>query len=224
MKVFSSWSGGKESCLSCYLAMRQGHDVACLFTMFSTTGRHTRSHWLSRELVLAQSMALEIPLYHGRASWNTYENEFKRALAVLKGKGIRGGVFGDLYLDGHREWVENVCASGQITPILPLWGMEGRGLLDGFVKAGFEAVVIAVKDDCLGIEWLGRKIDLEFIDELGGKAVDICGEKGEYHSVAVDGPMFKKRIEITDTRIARRKGMSFLEIVGFDLGEKPNAA
>jgi len=220
MKVFCSWSGGKDSCLSCYKAMLEGHDVAYLFTMFATTGRYTRSHRLSKELLLAQSQAIGIPVYCRRASWNTYEREFKRALAFFKGKGVQGGVFGDLHVNEHREWMERVCAEPEIIPLLPLWGIAGKDLLGQFIKAGFEAMVIAVKDGLLGTDWLGRRIDQQFMNEMEKEASDICGENGEYHTLVVDGPIFRKRIAIRDTRVVKRKEVSFLEILNFELKEK----
>ena len=220
MKVFCSWSGGKDSCLSCYKAIVEGHKVAYLFTMFDTTGRQTRAHRVNREVVLAQSQALGIPAYHRRASWNTYEREFKRALAFFKGNGVQGGVFGDLNLDKHRKWVERICADPGFIPLLPLWGIEGKDLLRQFVGAGFEAVVIAAKDGLLSADWLGRRIDEELIDELKKEGVDICGEEGEYHTLVIDGPIFSRRIRIKDTKVIRRKEMSFLEILNFELEEK----
>ena len=222
MKVFCSWSGGKDSCLSCYKAMLERHDVAYLFTMFATTGKYTRSHRLSKELLLSQSHATEIPVYHRRASWNTYEREFKRALVFFKGTGVQGGVFGDLCLNEHREWVERVCADTGINPLLPLWGIDGKDLLWQFVEAGFEAVVIAVKDGLLGTEWLGRTIDQQFIGEMEKEGVDICGEEGEYHTLVVDGPVFRKKIAIGDTRVIRRKDISLLEILNFEIEQKRN--
>lgn len=202
--------------------MLEGHDVAYLFTMFATSGSHTRSHRLSKELLTAQSQAIGIPVYHRRASWNTYEREFKRALAFFKGKGVRGGVFGDLYLKEHRVWLERVCADTGTNPLLPLWGIDGKDLLWQFVEAGFEAVVIAVKDGSLGTDWLGRKIDQEFISEMQKEGVDICGEEGEYHTLVVDGPVFRKKIAIGDTRVVRRKEVFLLEILNFELEQKGN--
>jgi uncharacterized protein (TIGR00290 family) len=220
MKAFCSWSGGKDSCLSCYKAILEGHEVAYLLTMFATTGRYTRSHRLSNELLLAQAEAMGISVYHRRASWNTYEREFKRALAFFKGQGVQGGVFGDLYLDEHREWVERVCAQPGVIPLLPLWGIAGKDLLGQFIEAGFEAVVIAVKNGLLGTYWLGRRIDRQFINEMEKEASDICGENGEYHTLVVDGPIFRKKIAIRDTRLVKRKEVSFLEILNFELKEK----
>jgi len=220
MKVFCSWSGGKDSCLSCYRAMLEGHEVSHLFTMFATTGKYARSHRLSKELLLAQAQALEISVYHRRASWNTYEREFKRALAFFKGEGVQGGVFGDLYLNEHRKWVETICGEPGVIPLLPLWGNEGKDILRDLIDAGFEAVVIAIRADLLDPCWLGRRIDRQFVDEMEKEGVDICGEKGEYHTLVIDGPIFSRRIRINDTKVIKRKEMSFLEILNFELEEK----
>lgn len=196
--------------------------MAYLFTMFSTTGRYTRSHRLSKELLLSQSEAIGIPVYYRRASWNTYEREFKRALVFLKGMGVQGGVFGDLYLNAHREWVEKACAEPGVIPIFPLWRKKGKNLLRQLIGAGFEAVVTAVRSDLLDPCWLGRSIDNQFINEMEKEASDICGENGEYHTLVIDGPIFKKKIAIKKTIVVKRKNMRFLDILEFGIEEKGN--
>jgi diphthine-ammonia ligase len=217
MKVLCSWSGGKESCLACYQAIQEGHEVVSLLTMFATTGRYTRSHRLSRELLMAQSRAIGISLHQRRASWNTYEREFTRALTSFKRKGIEGGIFGALYRSEDREWVERACAEAGIVPLLPLWGKEGKDLLAQFIEAGFEAVVVAVRADVLGEHWLGKKINGKFVKQMDERGIDVCGENGEYHTLVVDGPIFRKRIAIRETRIARRDTMAFLQVLNFSL-------
>lgn len=38
---------------------------------------------------------------------------------------------------------------------------------------------------------------LERLCELSKRTgLDICGEQGEYHTMVLDGPLFKKRVEI----------------------------
>jgi len=220
MKVFCSWSGGKESCLACYKAMQEGHEVASLLTMVTTTGNYTRSHRLSRELFISQSQTVGIPLYQRRASWDTYERGFSRALTSLKREGIAGGVFGALYLSEDRAWVERVCTEAGIVPLLPLWGMSGKDLLRAFIGTGFEAIVVAVRRDIMDDHWLGKRIDGAFVEGMEKAGVDVCGENGEYHTLVTDGPIFSKRIEVGETRVARRGTMAFLNIVNFSLGHK----
>jgi len=45
--------------------------------------------------------------------------------------------------------------------------------------------------------------------------VDLCGEKGEYHSFAYAGPIFKKRINITKFKKVLINGFWFLDIQEF---------
>ena len=87
---------------------------------------------------------------------------------------------------------------------------------------GFEAVVVATKADILGEEWLGRRIDLDFINQLAEfqetNSVTPCGEAGEYHTLVIDGPIFQNRLEIRETRKVLRDKHWFLEIVEAGVG------
>jgi uncharacterized protein (TIGR00290 family) len=89
---------------------------------------------------------------------------------------------------------------------------------------GFEAVIIATKADLFGREWLGQRIDLNFIkhlDELKEiKDITPCGEAGEYHTLVIDGPLFKKRMEILKTRKVFRDTHWFLDILDTELRTK----
>jgi len=209
MKVISSWSGGKDSCLACHKAMEDGMEVSYLLNM-AVDGR---SHGLDRRLIEAQSQAIGIPLVQRVVSWNTYEEEFKKALRELKEKGVEGGVFGDIDLQEHRDWVENTCAGVGVKAFLPLWKRDRRELLNEFISAGFKAVVVCVRSDVLEERWIGRTVDKEFVEELSKVNVDLCGEAGEYHTFVIDGPIFKKKIEILETRRVKRDGKCFFDIL-----------
>jgi uncharacterized protein (TIGR00290 family) len=89
---------------------------------------------------------------------------------------------------------------------------------------GFEAIVVATKADLLGEEWLGWRIDLDFLkllDELRKtKEITPCGEAGEYHTFVTDGPLFSQRIEILETNKVFRDGYWFLDILKYALRSK----
>jgi len=176
-------------------------------------GSKSMTHGLSTEWLQLQSRAIGIPLVQRQTSWVDYESDFKEALLALKDEGITAGVFGDIDLDEHRQWVERVCSECGITPHLPLWGESQDSVLKEFIDAGFEAVVVATRADLLGEEWLGRKIDLEFLTDLAeNKRITPCGEAGEYHTFVIDGPLFEKKIRIVEAERVLRDSHWFLEI------------
>lgn len=223
-RVFASWSGGKDCCLALHRAVAGGLDVCYLANAVSGDGERSRSHGISAAVIRKQSEALGIPIMQQRTEGDNYEAQFITMLKVFKKEGIEGGVFGDIDFNPHREWIERVCAEAGMTPHLPLWGEDQKKLMEEFIEAGFEAVVIAVKSELFGEEVLGQKIDRDFIKQLDeiSKTKDItpCGEAGEYHTLVTDGPLFKKRLEITESRRVTRDEHHFLDIIGTELEAK----
>lgn len=220
-QVFASWSGGKDSCLACYRAIASGLKVRYLLNMITEDSKRSWTHGLSTELLQMQSQAMGIPLVQRRTTMANYETEFKDVLLTLKQEGVRGGVFGDIDLDEHRQWIDRVCQQVEVTPYLPMWGQAQEDVLTDFIRLGFEAIVVVARADLFGEEWLGRKIDLDFVkhlDELREtKDITPCGEAGEYHTFVTDGPLFSQRIEILETNKVLREGHWFLEILKSDL-------
>ena len=112
----------------------------------------------------------------------------------------------------------------RIKPTFPLWGIKTEALIKGFIEAGFEAYVVSTQANLLGKKWVGRRIDKRFISDIKGvrrkSSIDICGEAGEYHTFVVDGPFFKKRIELLRTRKVFIRGYWFLDIKDYKLVEK----
>jgi diphthine-ammonia ligase len=208
-KVFVSWSGGKDCSFACLKAMAGGHEVRYLLNMVTEDGKRSWTHGQRAEVVQAQAEAMGIPLIQQRATMATYEHEFEEALRNMKQQGIQGGIFGDIDIKEHREWVERVCREAVMSAFLPHWGENQEKLLGDFAASGLEAIMVVTKADLLGEEWLGRKIDYNFIRDLNElrKTKDItpCGEAGEYHTLVFDGPIFKKRLEITGSRKVLRE-------------------
>lgn len=219
--AFVSWSGGKDAALSSYRAMKDFH-VTHLLNMIAEDGRISRSHGLRTGILRLQGEAVGIPLVQVRSSWETYEAEFKKAVSGLKGKGVETGIFGDIDLEEHRQWVERVSRESGIEAVLPLWGETSReNLMEEFIEAGFEAIVVAAKKDLLGMEWLGRRIDYDFVTGISKvKEIDMSGEGGEYHTLVVSGPIFKKRINILKSEKVIRDDHCYLDILECELAEK----
>lgn len=195
-KAFCCWSGGKDSCMALFRALNEKFNVVYLLNMISEDGKHSRSHGISSDLLKLQSESIGIPIVQSNASWENYENEFKNTVLELKKVGVTTGIFGDIDLQEHRNWVERVCKDIEIKPILPLWKEERGRLIKEFIQSGFKAIVVSTNAVFLGDEWLGKRINDEFIADLKSLGnIDLCGEKGEYHTFVYDGPFFKEPVQ-----------------------------
>jgi len=198
MKAVSLWSGGKDSCFACYKAKTFGHEIVALFNFTDTGGKNSLSHNLPAELIVKQAELAGIPLVQKAMPKETYREEFKGLISEWKKKsGIQGVVFGDIYLQEHKDWIDRVCKELEVEAILPLWGRDTKELILEIINSGFKSIVVAVQDDLLGEKWLGRIIDIKFVEELK-LGIDPCGEKGEFHTLVVDGPIFRKPIKIVE--------------------------
>ena len=220
-QAFISWSGGKDCCLACYRATANGLQIRYLVNMVTEDGQRSRSHGLAAKWLQMQAQAIGIPLIQRPTTSANYEAEFKSTLLALKQEGITAGVFGDIDFNAHREWIDRVCSETGITPYLPLWEENQNKLLREFIDLGFEAVVVATRADMLGEDWLGRKLDSDFLADLAKlENITPCGEAGEYHTLVINGPLFQKRIEIIEANKVLRDGHWFLDIVRCELKSK----
>jgi diphthine-ammonia ligase len=214
----ASWSGGKDSCFACWKALSQGLEVKHLLNFINTDSTRAMSHGLDRKLIALQAQAIGLPILQQKVTWETYEAGFKAALGELKLKGISGLITGDIYLQEHKDWIDRVCGESGIKAVLPLWGMDSARILADFINAGFKAILVSVKADFLGKEWLGRHVDSKLMSELNHMNIDVCGEAGEFHTFVYDGPMFKKPIKIGKAVPVARDNHYTLDIQEYSLG------
>jgi len=114
---------------------------------------------------------------------------------------VEAGIFGDIDLVLHRDWVERVCLETGLKAFLPLWNEKRESLLEEFIAEGFKSRIVVTDAASLGEEWLGCEIDRDFLRKMRTvPLVDPCGEKGEYHTFVYDGPIFKRAVEVRETK------------------------
>jgi diphthine-ammonia ligase len=216
--VVVSWTGGKDGCYSCYKAMEDGYQVTHLLNFRNI--KKTGSHEINQEIIRAQSEAIGIPLI--QRDFFSYEEEFKKVVLGLRAQGakIDGAVFG--HIQTHKMLVDRICQDVDLDLLLPIWKQDSEKVLREIIDSGFEAFVVSVKDGLLGKEWLGRRIDEDFINDLRGldEHIDPCGEDGEFHTLVTDGPIFKKKIKIVKSEPILKEGYWFLNIIADKSCEK----
>ena len=179
-RVFASWSGGKDCCLAAWRAVNSGLDVRYLANTVTADGNRSCSHGISAAVIRRQAEALGIAIMQQTTEGDNYRDRFVEMLKVFKKDGVEAGIFGDIDFNAHREWVESVCNEVGMKACLPLWLEDQTVLMHEFIDAGFKSVIVAVKAELLGPEFLGRIIDRDFIADIAALNQDItpCGESG----------------------------------------------
>ncbi|WP_338753235.1 diphthine--ammonia ligase [Bacillus sp. FJAT-52991] len=214
-RVALSWSGGKDSCMAFDLLVKQGYEVACLLTTVPKEIGRTFGHDEKTELIELQSEALSLPLHFVRCSLDRYTETFIEDLAQLKEQfQLEGIAFGDIYLDGHREWGENVADAVGLPALYPLWSKEEDSLqlLQNFIESGYKAVVIRIRLDVLDDTWLGRQLNEDFYVDIQSQTLCPMGEHGEFHTFVYDGPLFTHPIPLTHGEIITSERSKRLDI------------
>ncbi len=223
MKIVAAWSGGKDSCFACYKAIQEGYEVSNLLIMMSDPSE-SNFHLIRADILDAQSQAIGIPIVKCTTTPGTYEHDFKKALMKMKVEGVEGIVTGDVFDVALHEagWLDRICREVGLTPVRPLWHRDTKQILNEFINEGFKATLVRVKTDKLGMDWLGREVNREFLDDLLKLGtVDPCGEHGEFHTFVTDGPLFKKnRIEILESEKVKLNGNGRLAIKSFEVKPK----
>nr|BEL00368.1 diphthine--ammonia ligase [Dehalococcoides mccartyi] len=214
-KVFVSWSGGKDSCLSYYKALENGLEVSCLVNITNQDGKYSCTHGLPTSFLQAQAHSIGVPIIQLRTNGEKYESDLKKLCCDFREQGISGAVFGNG--DVEHSWIGRVCQEVNVTPYFPLDDLNKDEIIKQLVDLGFEAITVTVRADVFGKQWLGRKIDRGFLEQINSLSdvMNLSPNKkaGIYHTTIIDGPIFKNRMEIIKSEALLKDGYWFLQIM-----------
>jgi len=205
-KVASLYSSGKDSTYSLQLIKEQGYDVNCLVTIKSSNQDSYMYHTPNINLVSLQAEALKLPLLIEKTS-GLKEDELKdleRALKKAKAKfGISGVVTGALFSEYQASRIGKICEDLELECFNPLWHKDQATYMKEIISKNYEIIFSSIAADGLTKDWLGRKIIEEDVSDLiklhSKNGLNVAGEGGEFESLVVDCPLFKKKIKIIDS-------------------------
>jgi uncharacterized protein (TIGR00290 family) len=211
-----SWSSGKDSAWSLHVLRQSGtYDVVALLTTITRDYDRVAMHGVRRELLEAQARAagvalwpVEIPAACTNAQ---YEEAMRVAVDRAKSESIECIAFGDLFLRDIREYREQKLAGSGITPVFPLWDRPTRGLAEAMIAGGLRARLTCIDPRIMPRALAGAGFDRDFLRALP-EDVDPCGERGEFHTFAYDGPMFADPIPIVVGETVERDGFVFTDV------------
>jgi uncharacterized protein (TIGR00290 family) len=226
MKTALSWSSGKDSAWTLHILRQQGVDVSMLLTTVNTTHQRVAMHAVRRSLLEAQADAVGVPLMVVDLPWpcpnEVYEAQMKVAVDKLIADGFERIAFGDLFLRDIREYREKKMEGLPIKPIFPLWEIPTKQLANEMIAGGLKSRITYVDPKKLDTRFAGRVWDQSFLDELP-TGVDPCGENGEFHTFAFEGPMLSKPLDIRSGEIVERDGFVFADLLLQQESEMVNA-
>lgn len=208
----ASFSGGKDSVLALYKAMKVGEAIG-LIVMLEEKGQRSRSHGMPPEIIRAQADSIGLPVYTAAASWDDYETVFISLLEQAKAQGAKVLVTGDLDMPMQDCWHDQVTRKAGLKLAMPLWEMNHKEAVDEFINLGFKTIVVTVNLS-LGMteDDLGRTLTPEYVKELKDRGIDPCGEGGEFHTTVIDGPIFKRPVPVRKCRILKHGEYAFLPL------------
>jgi len=197
LQCIFNWSGGKDSSLALYHCLQNPDiDIKYLVTTINDAADRISMHGVRVELLIAQAESIGIPLYQIRLpempDMETYDNAMRGHLDFFKQQGITHSIFGDIFLEDLKAYRDARLAEVGMLGVYPLWKRDTHELINEFLSLGF-GTVIACTQEQLG-ELAGQEISPGLIASLPAD-VDVCGENGEFHTFAFNGPIFKKEIK-----------------------------
>jgi uncharacterized protein (TIGR00290 family) len=215
--ILFCWSGGKDSSLALYEVQKaKSHNVAALLTTITEDYDRISMHGVRRVLLEQQAEALGLPLKKVLIPKEATNDIYESRMRALLEEGLREGIdtvaFGDIFLEDLKLYRENNLAQLGMKGLFPIWKRDSAELAQSFINLGFKAVLACIDTKFLDPSFAGRPYDQDLLRDLPPN-VDPCGENGEFHSFAFDGPIFKHRINHTVGEVVRRDRYCFCDLI-----------
>ena len=223
MRLAALVSGGKDSVLALFRAQKMGHSIEVLGTMIPERSDSYMFHFPNIHLTDYVAKALEIPLVTAQTSGIKEKelDDLKKLVASLDVDGVVTGAIQSTY---QKQRIDRICDELGIESVAPLWHQDPLDLMKELIDLKFKVIIIGVYAYGLDQTWLGQEINpetLEKLVELHEKyQISLVGEGGEYESLVLDAPIFKKRIEIVQTESTYENNSGVLFIKEAKLAEK----
>ncbi len=218
-RVLLSWSSGKDSAWALYqLQQNPDVEVVGLLTTFNSEFGRSAIHGVRLELVRAQAEAAELPLLEVALPWPCSNEQYEQLMSSAIDRAKRemapdAVAFGDLFLEDIRQYREERMADTGLDLMFPIWGIPTTELADSMIESGLLAYLTCLDPTKVPEALAGHAFDRALLIKLP-EAVDRCGENGEFHTFAWNGPMFHKPVEVTVGETVKREGFVYTDLMG----------
>ncbi len=216
-KCLISWSTGKDSAWMLHVLRTAGEvEPGALLTTINEAADRVAMHAVRSRLLEAQAASVGLPVWAvpipSPCSNEFYEKTMSEVVARAVAEGYTHIAFGDLFLEDIRRYREERLAGTGLTPIFPLFDADTGALARSMSRAGLKARITCVDPRALDRRFVGREFDMQLLADLPA-TVDPCGERGEFHTFAYDGPMFAHRVAVRTGEVVERDGFVFADLM-----------
>jgi uncharacterized protein (TIGR00290 family) len=226
--VLLAWSSGKDAAWTLHtLSRRADVEVVALLTTVDQARDRVAMHGVRRTLLEDQARAAGLPLWPvpipDPCPNEAYEAAMEAVVRRAKREGIEAVAFGDLFLEDVRRYREQQMANSGLDLLFPLWGRPTAALADEMIAAGLKAVLVSVDTRALPASFAGHAFAREMLGALPA-GVDPCGENGEFHTFAWDGPMFSRPVPVRAGDVVVRDGFAYADLLAASAAVESAAA
>ena len=223
MRLAALVTGGKDSTLALYRALKQGYEVTRLVTILPQREDSWMFHFPNIHLTDLFAEAVGMPLVKAETTGikEIELEDLKKLLSTLDIDGVLHGAISSRY---QKKRIDKICRELNLRSIAPLWKKDPTKLLKEMIDLGFHVVIVGVYAYGFDSGWLGKKIDSKTIEELTGLnkryGISPVGEGGEYETLVLDAPFFRKKIQLLQTERIWEKQSGYLLVKKAELTDK----
>ncbi|XP_071971529.1 diphthine--ammonia ligase isoform X2 [Engystomops pustulosus] len=235
MRAVALISGGKDSCYNMMQCVMAGHQVVALANLKPPESAVDELDSYMYQTVGYQALdlyaeAMGLPLYRATLSGSSLNTgrgytpqegdeveDLYRLLKLVKEKeDIDSVSVGAILSDYQRVRVENVCQRLCLQPLAFLWRRKQEDLLNEMIDSGLQAVLIKVAAYGLDPDkHLGKSLEemRPHLNQLAARyGVHVCGEGGEYETLTLDCPLFKKKLVVDSSEVVMHSNDAFAPV------------
>jgi diphthine-ammonia ligase len=208
IKLACLYSGGKDSNLALFLTKKKGYTINCLLSLFPETDFSYMYQKTDEKIINLQAQALDLPILTIKTKGEKEKELKELEILLVEAKelyNIDGIITGALFSEYQKTRIEDICNKLYLQCISPLWNMKQEKEMELLLKNKFSFIFTKVAAYGLDKNWLGKiitKKDLEKLKIINKKiGINIAGEGGEFESLVINAPIFKKKINLIKSNI-----------------------
>lgn len=236
MRVVGLVSGGKDSTYNLCKCVDDGHQIvalANLYPKFDEAKDELDSFMyqtVGHQAIGSIAEALDVPLFRREISGTplsqtyTYDKttgdeveDLFELLLNIKNNGIEFDAIsvGAIHSNYQGNRAQNICDRLNLKMLAYLWERDQVELLQEMINYGMNAILIKVAVIGLNEQHLGKSLEqmqpilLELKEKYG---INVCGEGGEFESLTLDCPLFKRKLHIEDSKIIVHSNDAFAAV------------